>query len=371
MSDWCTIESDPGVFTSLIESFGVQNAQLTELWSLDDESLAALIENYGKVHGLVFLFKWQPTGGTGGASGSTSDDPSSPPAAKPLSFEEAPQDLFFAKQVTTNACATQALLSILLNVPESEAQTAESTTTTESTSTESNSSTSTKLILGDTLSSLKSFTTSFPADLKGEAIGASDEIRNAHNSFARKEAFLMDDTKKRIATVDDDVFHFIAYVPHTDGTVYELDGLQSGPIPAGTFTQETTNAEESNHDSAWLSVARQAIQTRIEKYAVTEIKFNCMALTCDKRVQLQSKIKKCTDNEVMIQQLNMELMAEEEQRQKWKHENERRQHNFLPFCMELLKSLSKVGRLQECTRSANERVAARRRQQFQQQQQRN
>ena len=107
MSDWCTIESDPGVFTSLIESFGVQNAQLTELWSMDDSSLTHLVHEYGKVYGLIFLFKWQ--------SNTTHDADGGSLAGKPLSAENAPQDLFFARQVTTNACATQAILSILLN----------------------------------------------------------------------------------------------------------------------------------------------------------------------------------------------------------------------------------------------------------------
>ncbi len=206
MSDWCTIESDPGVFTSLIESFGVENAQVTELWSLDDDSLKCILDDYGKVHGLVFLFKWQreSSNSTSSSNGNKSEDDEHVGERKPLSPEEVPEDLFFAKQVTTNACATQAILSILLNAKSD----ADANTNTDGTSLEAEQST---LKLGEMLTALKSFTTSFPADLKGEAIGASDEIRSAHNSFARKEAFLVDDSKKRIAGDDDDVFHFIAY----------------------------------------------------------------------------------------------------------------------------------------------------------------
>lgn len=185
-SNWCTIESDPAVFSSLIESFGVKNAQLTELYSLDEGTLLSLNESYGKIHGLVFLFKWQGNEATDEASDRLS-----------VADDDVPEDLFFSKQMITNACATQALLSILLNAKATDDGNDEDNTGAVS--------------LGEILSTLKSFTASFPPDLKGEAIGASDEIREAHNSFARKEAFLIDENKKRIATKDDEVFHFIAY----------------------------------------------------------------------------------------------------------------------------------------------------------------
>ncbi len=338
MSDWCTIESDPGVFTSLIESFGVKNAQLTELWSLDDDSLQTLVNDYGKVYGLIFLFKWQSSTSSGNDDSGTN---------KPLSSDEIPEDLFFAKQVTTNACATQAILSVLFN--------ASSSSSTEDEEGQN------KLILGPTLDALKSFTMTFPADLKGEAIGASDEIRDAHNSFARKEVFLMDEQKKRIATDDDDVFHFIAYVPHGNETVYELDGLQSGPIPSGSIDTASSSSIGGGEDMAWLQVARTAIQKRIEKYAATEIKFNLMALTADKRVGLQGKIDTLLqagtgEGDESIVHLQAELANEEATRQGWMEENERRRHNYLPLCVELIRALAASGKLPALTDKAKERV---------------
>jgi ubiquitin carboxyl-terminal hydrolase L5 len=65
-------------------------------------------------------------------------------------------------------CATQAILSVVLNAgltPEE---------------------------LGPTLTEFQSFTMSFPPSLKGEAIASSDEIRKSHNAFSRKDGKLIE-----------------------------------------------------------------------------------------------------------------------------------------------------------------------------------
>jgi ubiquitin carboxyl-terminal hydrolase L5 len=49
---------------------------------------------------------------------------------------------------------------------------------------------------------------------KGWTIGNSDVIREVHNSFARQDPFTIEEDDDRKAKDDDDVFHFIGYVPY-------------------------------------------------------------------------------------------------------------------------------------------------------------
>ena len=162
------------------------------------------------------------------------------------------------------------------------------------------------------------------------------------------------------------LFCGMTVVPHSDSNVYELDGLQAGPIPLGNFESNANGTSDLN----WMSVARAAIQSRIEKYASSEIKFNLMAIVRDKRTEITSKIDTLiaagigdNDDEVVLH-LRAALAAEEEKRKQWQIENERRRHNYLPLCVELIRALAASGKLPELTAKANERAMKLRQQAF-------
>ncbi|RUP46765.1 hypothetical protein BC936DRAFT_146546 [Jimgerdemannia flammicorona] len=182
------------------------------------------------IYGLIFLFKWQGT-----QSSEAHPD-----------FSGTDDHVFFAQQVITNACATQAILSILLN--------------------------SSSIDVGEELTKFKSFTAEFPPDLKGLAISNSDVIRAVHNSFARSDPFVSEGRDSR-EDEKEDLFHFISYLP-IHGALYELDGLSRGPVNLGGWVKDGSPCT----DEDWLQKVRPVIQARMAKYASSEIRFNLMAL---------------------------------------------------------------------------------------------
>jgi ubiquitin carboxyl-terminal hydrolase L5 len=315
-NDWCTIESDPGVFTELVEQWGCGQVELEELWTLDAESFQHQF-NGTVVYGLILLFQWnQPQQQIPEAQQEQHKSDAS------MTFDN--DDLYFARQVTTNACATQALLSVILNAPSLEDT------------------------LGSSLTLFKSFTSSFSPELKGEAIGASDELRQAHNQFRRRDlAVLFDGTankrRKKDEEDEEDVFHFVAYIGK-NGQVYELDGLQPAPIMVGTYNEA---AVEHESGAAWLSVARDAIQQRMDANP-NIIKFNLMAVIQDRRIALQQALTEPIvdeEDDVRRQVLEEQLATEQAKRDRWTLENQRRRHNYIPVCVGILQELAKAGHL--------------------------
>lgn len=286
------------------------------------------------MYGLIFLFKYR----SGEAPSAAVDESASG------------NGVFFASQVIANACATQAILSILMNCPPA-------------------------VDLGDELSNMKEFTREFDADLRGLAISNSETIRRAHNSFARPEPIVQDG---RSAGGDEDLFHFVAYVP-VNGILYELDGLRRGPIAHGPCDERE-----------WTSAACPVIQARVEKYAGSEIRFNLMALVKNKSDALEEKIAACearrarcvsamdaspaspgdgdrtmdVDGEPPIpvgrEALEAELARlageaaelegardrEKERVARWRDENIRRKFNYIPFIFNFLKVLAEKKKLE-------------------------
>ncbi|NXY86449.1 UCHL5 hydrolase, partial [Alcedo cyanopectus] len=277
--EWCLMESDPGVFTELIKGFGCRGAQVEEIWSLEPENF----EKLKPVHGLIFLFKWQP-----------GEEP-----AGSVVQDSRLDTIFFAKQVINNACATQAIVSVLLNCAHQD------------------------IHLGETLSEFKDFSQSFDAAMKGLALSNSEVIRQVHNSFARQQMFEFD---AKSSAKEEDAFHFVSYVP-VNGRLYELDGLREGPIDLGACNQDD-----------WISAVRPVIEKRIQNTVTMHFVFSGLWKEEPMDTDQSSNMLSSIQSEVAKYQM---LIEEENQKLKrYKIENIRRKHNYLPFIMELLKTLA-------------------------------
>ena len=183
---WLELESDPGLFTLLLEDMGVEGVQVEEIYDLQAEPLVqpsipedkkriaqlskdydngigsqeAVTSNAGNVKssalGFIFLFRWVEERRA---------------RLRKIIDEEhlyvtdentVNRSLFFAQQIVPNSCATHALISILLNIPEDD----------------------NRMKLGKTLEQFKLHVDGMDPEMKGLAIGNSPELAQAHNSHA-------------------------------------------------------------------------------------------------------------------------------------------------------------------------------------------
>ena len=280
---WLELESDPGLFTLLVEDFGCQGVQVEEIYDLQKPNIAD-----GPVYGFIFLFKWieerRSRNRYNSSGGHTSSNKSMDGSNNPVFVEdeETLNSLFFAQQIIPNSCATHALLSVLLN--------------------------SDNVDLGPVLARLKEDTKGMSAENRGLAIGNTPELAAAHNSHAciydipdcGSEKMPAATTARSLANqvrVTADSFHFVSYVP-IRGRLYELDGLKRfpvdhGPIPVG---------------ADWTEMFRRIITQRLAQETNScnsdsispDIRYNLMAVVPDKRVTLTNRLNNLKSNRHIV-----------------------------------------------------------------------
>lgn len=272
-----------GVFTRLVEKLNVKDVQIDDLYSIDSDSLRLV----GQIHGVVFLFKY------GGIDRQYAKNGNAPLEGV---YDKKYQDhqIFFANQTIQNACATQAVLNILLNKADD-------------------------IDLGEDLQNFQTFVTGFDGEMAGETISNSDLIRSVHNSFSSPSLIVDEDPEKPPDNYDDKndgLFHFIGYIMK-NGFIYELDGLKSYPIKH----QPCNSMEE------FYEILPQILMQRIEKYN-NELRFSLLVVTNDKLKYAQE-----IGDDEMVQQ---ELMK----RQTWDKEIELRKHDYTNLFVKIVKSLS-------------------------------
>ncbi|KAG8346313.1 putative Ubiquitin carboxyl terminal hydrolase family 1 [Trypanosoma vivax] len=291
MPSWCLIESDPAVFTELIQLFGVRDVAVEEIVGLEP----VLLRGHANVYGLILLFKWNKAQTASNTHG--------------VVVLDAP--IYFAQQTVNNACATLAIVNTLFNHSET-------------------------IDLGENLTNLLSFTQDMTPNLRGTLVGENETLRSAHNSFAPVELFSLD------SEVPDagDVYHFVTFV-YKNGAIWELDGLQDGPILAG-------DASDENYKDKLMDV----VQGRIREMSAADesevgkgISFSLMAVVDDRLRFLEKEIEEARKNEVSTAHLEEQLAALRAEREKGRVENMRRRHNYAPMIVELLKALAEKGKL--------------------------
>jgi len=270
---WLELESDPGLFTLLLEDMGVVGTQVEEIYDLQKESL---VEG-GQCYGAIFLFRW--------IEERRSRRKLVDEQTLYVKDETVVNSIFFAQQMIPNSCATHALVSVLLNCP--------------------------SLELGNTLSKLKTHVQGMSPENKGLAIGNCPELAMAHNSHAVPRARRRFDRTSGAVTTGSrysgEAFHFVSYVP-INGRLFELDGLRKFPLDHGPVGADWTEKLRS------VITERLGIATGGEPYH--DIRFALMAVVPDARAGLARKLGMLkTNRDIVIKALRQLLQLYHQRKQ--------------------------------------------------------
>lgn len=245
---WYELESDPGLFTSLLKDLGVNGVELKEIYDLTNE-----LER--PIYGFIFLFRWIEERRYRRNIVNQTDIY--------VKDNDIINNMFFARQKITNSCATHALLSVLLNSPD--------------------------IDIGEILQRIKGYTMGMDPENKGWAIGNTPEVAWAHNSHA-KRLYVKSDIKNKKTTTKfttGDAYHYVSFLP-INGHLYELDGLKPFPMNHGSWA--------SNED--WTDKFKKIISDRLGEH--NDVRFNLMAVVPDNRLAITRTLNNLRTNKLII-----------------------------------------------------------------------
>ena len=305
----------PGVFTSLVRNLGVRGLEVIELYDVEPWAVDHL-----NPKGLIFCFFWRNVKDT----------------HSPVNFADpAAGRIWFANQLIDDACASQAILNIVLNCPDINIgdelrrfrQETEHMSVAVgclslnwidrcyverriderighlqfSLSARSSQCSSSVCSALAGLSTIDRCLPTSPADLRGASYGvtrATLETQSSKSGTRRpgknspQWQRMKGEKKSRAAIVSDatgeeeESYHFIGYVP-AYGKVWELDGLKPGPLEVGELPEYQASHQTGGASSTkgWMDVVRPALRMKMKKYGGSSkgdnIRFSLLALVDD------------------------------------------------------------------------------------------
>ncbi|CUS06939.1 unnamed protein product [Tuber aestivum] len=222
---WATTLNDAPIFEYIMRQVGCESVAVRELYSMEEDYL----REEKSCFGIIFLMPYNEHYET--------------QAGEELA--NLPAGMWYSNQIADNACASYALLNILMNLD--------------------------NVPLGTQLEGFREFTLGLLPPHRGQAVDGFKSIKNAHNSFCFRyeieeadlilyeEAVGDSDSKSELKPRDnhkrkkakeseadvaqdqadqiDGPHHYIAYV-QVGGCLWELDGLKQTPFKVGDCDNE-------------------------------------------------------------------------------------------------------------------------------------
>lgn len=277
---WAELENDPEIFTILLQEWGMLNVQVNEVYDITD----LLDTDPSSILGLIFLSRYVAVNPSRAISPAKDTD-------------LAPKQPWFANQISKFSCGTVALMNILMNIQNADAN------------------------LSKSLSSFRTSTIDMDAKHKGIALDSHAQFRDIHNSFStRLDRYIVDTllkeefdrakrqyqarnankkrkrggrgfTKRRkpkenLEDEDENGFHFVAYVS-ADENVWRLDGMQAAPTHVGSIEEGQT----------WLNVTVQDILPLLQEALSADQQCTMMSVSMSEGTAIISNEEKTKKQE--------------------------------------------------------------------------